>query len=81
MVHPNVVACDVIGGIAAGLGDGQVHFGRDALRKAFGQASLGPLPSGPLGAKIDALLQSGEREIQQHSECQLVPEEVVDHVG
>ena len=80
VIHPDVVAGNVVGGIGACLCDGQVHIGGDALGEALSQASLGPLPARPFRAEIDALFERGERKIQEHHKGELVLKEVVDHV-
>ncbi len=79
-MHPDVVFRDVLAGLRFGLRDAQVHIRGNALGEAFRQPHFGPLPARPRRAIFEALIERGQRKIQQHHEGEFVLEEIVDHV-
>src|SRR5262245_6361026 len=81
VVHPYVVLSDVAVGFRAHLRDLKIHFGWDSFGESLRQPGFGPLPPRPLLSLHEALLKRGKGKVEQHRECKLVVEEIIQHVG
>ena len=71
---------NILSGVGCGFRDSQVDIGGNAFVELLRQADFGPLAAAPARAVLQAIVERGQRKIEQHGEGELIVEEVVDHV-